>query len=312
MMPADRLNPDVAYEKRSLAMGMWANLLMGLAGLAVAKLSNSDALLVDGLYSGVNFFSALIASRVAESVMKPADKRMPFGYDANEALYVLFRSLVLLGIFAFAGVTSLNKITTYLAGGEVPSLKLGPIVIYMGFIIIACFGLALWHHWHFKKTGSRSEILRTERMASMVDGVISIGVGGALLGVTFLEGTPFEGVIPVSDAIIVLILVVAMIGQPYGMFRGAFKDISGEAVCEETTKKVQRRIEEVIGNAPCELLAVAVTKLGRTHFAIVYIRPEDSVVASDMDALRGEIHASYEDLFPRLKTEVIYTATKPF
>ena len=39
---------------------------MGIAGVTAAKLSNSDALLVDGLYSGVNFISAIIAGKVAD------------------------------------------------------------------------------------------------------------------------------------------------------------------------------------------------------------------------------------------------------
>jgi divalent metal cation (Fe/Co/Zn/Cd) transporter len=59
---------DLHYERRSLATGMWANLLMGAAGITAAQLSNSDALMVDGLYSGVNFCSAIIAGRVATSL----------------------------------------------------------------------------------------------------------------------------------------------------------------------------------------------------------------------------------------------------
>ena len=60
---------DIRYERRSLATGMWANLFMGAAGITAPQLSNSDALMVDGLYSGVNFFSAIIAGRVAISLM---------------------------------------------------------------------------------------------------------------------------------------------------------------------------------------------------------------------------------------------------
>jgi divalent metal cation (Fe/Co/Zn/Cd) transporter len=42
-------------EKRSLHLGKWANLLMAGVVVAAAYASHSDALLVDGLYSGVNF-----------------------------------------------------------------------------------------------------------------------------------------------------------------------------------------------------------------------------------------------------------------
>jgi len=303
---------DLQYEKRSLSLGMWANLLMGAAGITAAQLSNSDALMVDGLYSGVNFCSAIIAGRVAASLLKPADKRMPFGYDANEALYILFRSLVLLGILMFAGFNSLGKIITYINGGAVPELKFGPIAIYMVFMVAICTGLAAWHHHNWCKTGRRSEILLTEKTASFIDTVISAGAGGALLSVTLLRGTPAAVIIPVADAIIVIVLVLVMIKQPYNMLRGAVREVAGEAMDEEITAKTRERIEQTIKAVPCELLAVAVTKLGRTHFVITYVRPDDSVVAEDLDTFRKEVHASYEDLFGRVKSEVIYTAEKPF
>ena len=303
---------DIKYEKRSLATGMWANLLMGAAGITAAQLSNSDALMVDGLYSGVNFCSAIIAGRVALSLMKPADKRMPFGYDANESLYILFRSLVLLGILAFAGFNSLRKIVTYIGGGEVPELNFGPIAIYMIFMVVVCVSLAAWHGHNWRKTGRRSEILQTERTAAVVDSVISAGAGSALLSVTLLRGTPADVIIPVADAIVVVVLAMVMIGQPYGMLRGAVKEVAGTAVGGEISAEVRRRIEQKISEIPCELLAVAVTKLGRSHFVISYVRPDDSVVAEDLDIFRHEVHDCYRDLFGRVRTEVIYTAEKPF
>ncbi|MGI9244210.1 MAG: cation transporter, partial [Verrucomicrobiales bacterium] len=299
--------PIIRYERRSLITGMWANLVMGAAGITASQLSNSDALMVDGLYSGVNFVSAIIAMRVANSILKPADKKMPFGYDANESLYILFRSLVLLGILTFAGFTSLRKIITYANGGDVPQLHFGPIAVYMVFMVAICASLAWWHHHNWRKTNRRSEILKTERSASIVDSVISAGTGGALLSVPLLRGTPAEAIIPVADAIVVLLLAVIMINQPYGMLRGAIKEVSGEAVDEEITCDVRDRIEATIEPIPCELLAVAVTKLGRTYFVISYVRPDDSVVAEDLDTFRQEVHDSYADLFGRVKTEVIYT-----
>jgi predicted Co/Zn/Cd cation transporter (cation efflux family) len=303
---------DLRYEKRSLSTGMWANLLMGAAGITAAQLSNSDALMVDGLYSGVNFFSAIIAGRVATSLLKPADKRMPFGYDANESLYILFRSLVLLGILVFAGFNSLRKIIIYIDGGEVPVLNFGPIAVYMIFMVAICGSLAAWHHHNWRKTGRRSEILRAERTASVVDCVISAGAGAALLSVTLLRGTPADVIIPVADAIIVLVLASIMIRQPIGMLRGAVKEVAGEAIDDEISSEVRKRITQKIAGIPCELLALSVTKLGRTHFVLSYVRPDDSVVAEDLDIFRKEVHACYEDLFGRVKTEVIYTAEKPF
>lgn len=68
-------------ESRFLAVGKWANLFMAGAGVTAAYLSRSDALLVDGLYSGVNFLSAIVAAKVGAAVTRPP----PDGGDRHRA-----------------------------------------------------------------------------------------------------------------------------------------------------------------------------------------------------------------------------------
>ena len=136
----------VATERQSLQLGKWGNLLMAGAGVTAAYLSHSDALLIDGLYSGLNFVSAIVAAKVAASVVKPADRRYPFGYSVYEPLYVKFRAMVLLGIMVFAVFGSIQKIVTYLAGGQVPELVFGPILVYAIVMVAICAALAAWHH----------------------------------------------------------------------------------------------------------------------------------------------------------------------
>ena len=50
-------------EKRSLGPARWANLFMGAAGITAALASNANALMLDGLFSGVNFVAAVVAAR---------------------------------------------------------------------------------------------------------------------------------------------------------------------------------------------------------------------------------------------------------
>lgn len=123
-------------EHQSLAVGKWGNLIMAVTGVVAAYLSHSEALLVDGLYSGVNFVSSIVAARISVAVARPADRRYPFGYDAQEALYVTFRSLVLLGILVFAVAGAIGKIITYATGGDVPELVFGPIIVYAVVMVV--------------------------------------------------------------------------------------------------------------------------------------------------------------------------------
>jgi predicted Co/Zn/Cd cation transporter (cation efflux family) len=302
---------DQYYEQRSLGIGKWANLVMGVLGVTAAMLSNSDALMVDGLYSAVNFVSAIIAGRIALSVTKGADRRRPFGYDANESIYITFRSLVLIGILALAFFIAVDKIITYAGGGEVPELNFGPIVLYTITVVIICFSLAAWHHGNWRKTGGRSDILKTERAASVIDGILSTGAGGALVAVTFLRGTALDFIVPISDAIIVIVLAALMVGEPVRMLVAAIREVAGESVDEGTVTKVRERVRDLLPET-CSLLQVAVTKLGRSYFVVAYIRPDGAVEAAQMDTLRKDLQEEYQSLLQPVKSEAVFTTESPF
>jgi predicted Co/Zn/Cd cation transporter (cation efflux family) len=100
-------------EIRSLRIGIYASACMAVAGICVHVLSGSYALLLDGLYSAVMVGSGLVASRISRNVVRPPDRAYPYGYDGQEALYVLFRSLVLIGVLSFAAISGLCTLIDY-------------------------------------------------------------------------------------------------------------------------------------------------------------------------------------------------------
>jgi len=281
---------------------------MAVSGIVAAYASRSDALLVDGLYSGVNFVSAIIAARISIAVSRPADRRYPFGYDAYEALYVKYRSLVLIGIMAFAVFGALSKIVTYLSGGQVPELVFGPILIYSVVMITICFTLAFWHRYNWKRSGSRSDILKTESRAAVVDGIISAGAGGGLLSAALLRGTSLAPVVPVADSIVVLILCLVIAKQPIAMYVGSLREVAGSAAPADVIAAATSKTKEILGQQPIAVLDVAVTKLGRSYFVVPYLKPEEPMQAGEVDALRRELEASYTEILGVTKTEIILTA----
>lgn len=299
-------------ETKALATGKWANLVMCASGILAAYLSHSDALLVDGLYSGVNFCAAIIAARIASAVARPADRLYPFGYDALEALYVTFRSLVLAGILVFAVLGAGQKILTYLSGGEVPELVYGPILAYSAAMVLICLGLAIRYHGAWVDGGRQSALLLAERRAALVDGIMSAGAGAALLGSPLLLETRFAGVVPVADALIVLVLTLVMLPQPLMMFRSALGEVAGAAAPGDADRIARTRAAQLLAERPFDLVDVAVTQLGRSYFAVFYINPTKPVDGAEIDALRGALAASFSGIVAPVKIEVVVTASSPF
>lgn len=308
------MTADVAtIEHRSLGPARWANLVMGAAGITAAIASNASALMLDGLFSGVNFIAAIVAAKISRSIQRKPDALRPFGYEIDESVYVMFRSLVLTGIIVVAALNAGNKIFTYATGGDIPAVKLGWVVGYMALMIVVCFLLAAWHHHNWTATGRRSELLKAERTGAMIDGVLSAAAGVAFLLISLLKDSPLEFLVPISDAIVVLCLAGYMIWQPIGMFSRALKEVVGEAADDGTRAKLRDALDGAMGES-FELIDSAVTKLGRSFFAVAYIRPIQMVDGASLDEVRDhlfqECRAAFED--SPLRMEIIFTSRPQF
>lgn len=295
-------------ERKALMVGKWANLFMAAAGLLAAWASRSDAMLVDGLYSAVNFLSAIAAARIGARVGLPATRSRPWGHDFDEVLYVTFRSLILIGVLIFAAVISATKIWTFFSGGSVPELVFGPIAVYVVVIVSICLALAVNFHRAYRSTGKRSAILKTEARAAMIDGALSLGSGAALLSLPFLEDTALGPYVPIGDAVVVLVLILAIIWQPLSAFRTTLADLAGVSAPSSTYAKVSRAARDLARENGYKLHRTAVLQAGRMHWVGVYVDPGRPVLAVDVDAFRDLLAARLEDAIGPARVEIMLTA----
>ena len=93
-------------ERTALGFAIYGNLFMAGAGVLAAFLSNSQAILLDGMFSLIGFGAALIARRVSKRASGGPDRIHPFGYALEEPIFTTFRALSLLGLVTFAIINS--------------------------------------------------------------------------------------------------------------------------------------------------------------------------------------------------------------
>ncbi len=299
-------------ERRSLAPSRWANLFMAFSGVTAGIMSNTSALMLDGLFSGVNFLAAIFAAGVAASIHRKPDIMRPFGYEINEPMYVMFRSLVLTGIIIVAMLGAVGKIVQYAAGEEIPPIQMGWIMGYVLLMLAVCFSLASWHHINWAKTGRESDLLKTERSAALIDGLLSAAAGVAFFGISLLKGSSLDFLIPVSDSIVVIGLSVVMIPNPIRMFFNAAGEVVGNSAEPAVIDRLKQAAQSVLAEKPYTFLDLAAVKTGRSVFAVAYIRPDTGPVVNDLDELRLGVQNSCEKVLPVVKTEIVYTGKKPF
>lgn len=306
--------PDARdIEMRSLRIGVYASAVMAVAGVCVHLLSGSYALLLDGLYSAVMVGSGLVASTISRNVVRPPDRAYPYGYDGQEALYVLFRSLVLIGVLSFAAMNGLSTLIDYVSGRSVALVTLGPVAFYSTSMVAICCGLAWRHHHDWKRSGCQSQLLLTEAKAAKVDALISGLTGIALLGAPLLQGTPLASLSPIIDSLLVLMVSIVILKDPVQTFLKSLAQAAGASAETETVRSTRLALEDLLAGLSCWLLDLTVMQVGRTAFVVVYLNPNQPMDGAAIDLIRERIEERCCELLAMpVRSEVILTATPPF
>ncbi len=304
---------DRQIEQISLRIGVIASAFMAIAGVAVHVISGSYALLLDGLYSAVMVGSGLVASQISVNVIRPPDRAYPYGYDGQEALYVLFRSLVLIGVLSFAALSGLSTVIDYARGSTIELVKLGPVAIYSASMVAICCGLSWRHHHDWSRSGRQSQLLLMEARAARIDALISGLTGIALLGSPLLKGTPFAPLSPITDSLLVLIVSLVIFKEPLQTFLIALGQAAGASADNELVRTTRVALEDLLAGLSCWLLDLTVMRVGRTAFVVVYLNPNQPMDGSAIDLIRERIEERCNELLAMpVRSEVILTATPPF
>ncbi|MGL6132739.1 MAG: cation transporter [Prochlorococcaceae cyanobacterium] len=300
-------------ERASLSVGVIGNVLGAVAGIAVFQMSRSEALLLDGLYSAVMCGTGLVAMQVSANAVRPPTRAYPYGYAGQETLYVLFRSLVLIGVIGVAAIQAGLAIFSYSRGAPAEPLVLAPVALYVLWMSALCLGLAWRHRRDWILTKRRSEVLRSEYQAAVLDLKLTLAAGLALLGAPLLETTPLAVIVPISDPLLVLVLCVGVIRDPLRTFLAAISEAAGAACGPELVARVRAGIEELLSSLSVRLLDLTVMKTGRTYLVVVYVNTGQPMDAAGFDQLRERVQERCQSLLSALLfCEVIPTAHAPF
>ncbi|MEY2749669.1 MAG: hypothetical protein RLZZ168_1685 [Cyanobacteriota bacterium] len=302
-------------EIRALQLGTLGNSIGAVAALVFYLRSGSDALLLDGLYTAVMAGASVIAGQVNRSALQPRSRAYPFGASGQEPLYVLFRTLVLLGIIAFAMVSAIGKILTAVQGGAIPAVQLDGLGWYFSAMVL----LNLWLWGVFVRSwsngGGNNDMLRGMAISARFDALISAGTGIALVGSPLLLATPLAPLVPIADSLLVLVLSLALVGEPIAILQGAVTEAAGSSrsIPPALHSRCSAAVAAVLAERDCTLLELAMIRLGRTVTAVAYVEPATAVTASQTDGLRLDVEA---ELVQTLQTpvlcEVIPTSVHPY
>ncbi|MBS9776302.1 MAG: cation transporter [Fusobacterium sp.] len=234
---------DMEVESKALFIGFLINLFMGMAGWYMFIETDIDALFLDGNFSLISAFGCIIAILISKYSEKKT-KYFPNGLYFLEPLYATLKGLLSLFLILVATDSALVKLYNFLFLDVGTMLELENILYYSLLMTFLCFLLAGVFFKYNKKIDDRSTILSTESKSSYVDGIISLGLGIAIVLVTFL---PKSGntlfVYYIGDALLTIFLVIFTIKTPLRALKESFIEVMNGVIRKG---KVKKDIEKII------------------------------------------------------------------
>ncbi len=295
-----------SVETKALRIGIFISLLMAIAGWITYYFSGSDAMLLDGNFSFISVFAGVVAIIISNRKHQKT-KTFPFGSYVYEALFVLIKGILILGVVLVSGLQNTLKIITYLEGEHIEAVVIGPILIYVIVISILCFALYFFYKSKNNSINNKSSILQVETKSSLLDGFMSLGIGLVFMVIWLLPAqSSFDFLKSIGDAIIVLIMCLVFFTMPLKIIRESFIELGGGLLQDTATKEIAEKT--IIEALPPNLnkQSIYISKLGSSYFILVYLSSDTNTIdLSNIEALRNKIQQHLINSLTNIKLEII-------
>lgn len=259
-------------EKSAMTVSLHGNLVFVILELVMAIYTSSQAVLLDAVYDGIEFFMLLPSIFLIPLLYKPSNEDRPFGYMQVETLFVVVKGItmtaVTIGLIA-------NNINLLLHGGHMIS-----------FNTVACFefsacvlGVIVSVYLRRKNRSLNSPIVTVEMEGWQMDSLISLGMTAAFLFPVILPFEWFKPVIPYLDQIITITLSLIMIPVPVKTVISGVRDLMLIPPEEETIQEIKDTVDPILQPYNYSDIAYDIVRTGRKLWISVYLTFEKDEIS---------------------------------
>ena len=291
-------------ERQVLLISAFGALGIGLTGIVFASISDSQAILLDGLFNFSYFFAGLLTLKVAKLLLKGDDEKYHFGYSYYEPLINGLKGVMILVVSIMALVGAVDAL---FKGGR--TIEPGPAIIYGIIATGACTFLAIVTR--STRLHISSPLIDADAKSWMINAAISSAVMLAFICIFLIQGTTLDFLIPYIDPILVLIIVTISISIPIRMAYMALMELLNRAPSTEVIEEVQSAIEEKTGDLPIKNMSIRIIQPGRNRYVLVHlILPPDLTIekVSMLDDIRQETLTELEKIYKPVMLDMIFTS----
>ena len=280
-------------EKSAMSISLYGNLFFVVVELAMAIYTGSQAVLLDAVYDGIEFFMLLPSIFLIPLLYKPATEKHPFGYMQLETIFLVVKGSTMTAVTI--GLVS-NNLHILLHGGREVAFN---TVAY--FELFACgLGALVTLYLKRKNRTLNSPLIDAEQLGWKIDSIISLGMTVAFLLPMWLPFSWFQPVVPFLDPLITVVLSTIMLPAPIKTVVTALRDLMLIPPEEETIQHIRDTVEPLLADCNYSELRFEVVRTGRKLWISVYMtlqRDEISLYRLTMLQNRciEELAKDYED-----------------
>ena len=214
-------------ERKALGVGIIINILMVVAGAIVFFMTGLKAMFLDTTFTVISVVSGLVATYLSSRTVRTTE-RFPNGMFALEPIYAICKAIFTLSLLVFSFLDVAQAAWDYFVLGVGERASFGPVVIYQILTVATCFGLLMYYRRQNARIGDSSMMLRAEAQSTLVDGMISFGIGLAAVVLVLLPaGGPLDFLHYTGDFFITTVIVILAVKEPVEVLRDAFVELVG-------------------------------------------------------------------------------------
>ena len=288
-----------------MSVSLYGNLVFVVIELMMALVTDSQAVLLDAVYDGVEFCMLLPSIFLIPLLYKPSNEEHPFGYMQIETIFVVVKGITMTAV-TFGLI--FNNINLMLHGGHIVSFH-----TVAGFELFACIlGIIVTVYLYYKNKQMESPLINMEMQGWRIDSFISLGMTVAFLLPMLIPFDWFQHIVPYLDQLITIVLSLVMIPTPIHTVITGIRDLMLIPPEEETIDDIKETIEPIIGVYGHKNLYYDIVRTGRKLWISVYISFEKDIVSlSKFKQLQDQcikaLASKYSDFYFELLPDIEFT-----
>jgi len=293
-----------ATEQGTLKLSIALTVLLGVLGVASGLVTNSQAIIFDGMYSFVDVVPTVVSLLVVKLIARGTTHRFQYGFWHLEPLVAVLRDAILAIACVYAGIDAVN---TLIDGGQ--EVEYGRAALWAGVLCVIGFAMTLLLSRRAKAL--KSPMLTLDARSWLVSAFLSLALLLGFAVATALGGTRFRGWVPYVDAIALLSMALIMLPMPLmGLWRSMGEVL--QVAPNELDSRVHAVMDSVVKERQFLEYTSYIAKAGRGRFVEIHILvpPGHQMDIATADAIRGEVSERLNAGSPTFWLTIDFTADR--